>query len=107
MRHMYRARIILIGVTLATFACQRDSAANEADTSAPLMSFDTARVRIVTKADTQRIVAELARTSPEQTMGLMGRSHLSDSAGMLFLYNADQPATAAFWMFRTKIPLDI
>ena len=26
---------------------------------------------------------------------------------MLFLYDSDEPPTAGFWMFRTRIPLDI
>ena len=32
---------------------------------------------------------------------------MPDSAGMLFLYTAMQPDTSAFWMYRTRIPLDI
>ena len=40
-------------------------------------------------------------------MGLMERRQLADSAGMLFIYPSDQPATSGFWMFRTRIPLDI
>jgi uncharacterized membrane protein (UPF0127 family) len=71
------------------------------------MQFDTARVRIVTKADTIPLAVELARTPNEKTMGLMERTQLPDGAGMLFIYDANQPATAGFWMFRTKIPLDI
>ncbi len=37
----------------------------------------------------------------------MERRVLPDSAGMLFLYASEQPATAGFWMFRTRLPLDI
>ena len=37
----------------------------------------------------------------------MERHHLADTAGMLFIYPSEQPASAAFWMFRTRIPLDI
>ena len=37
----------------------------------------------------------------------MERRVLADSAGMLFLYPTVQPETSAFWMFRTRIPLDI
>ena len=37
----------------------------------------------------------------------MERRSLADSAGMLFLYDTTQPQDAAFWMFRTRIPLDI
>ena len=40
-------------------------------------------------------------------MGLMERQRLADSAGMLFVYDSTQPPNAGFWMFRTRIPLDI
>src|SRR5581483_835712 len=32
---------------------------------------------------------------------------LDENAGMLFVYPTTQPNTAAFWMYRTRIPLDI
>ena len=53
------------------------------------------------------MLAELATTPDQQTLGLMERQHLADTAGMLFPYTHDQPADAGFWMFRTRIPLDI
>jgi len=40
-------------------------------------------------------------------MGLMERRRLADSAGMLFVYDSTQPPDAGFWMYRTRIPLDI
>jgi hypothetical protein len=40
-------------------------------------------------------------------MGLMERRHLADDAGMLFVYDSTQPPDAGFWMYRTRIPLDI
>ena len=61
----------------------------------------------MSKTDTIPLVVELAKTNEQRTMGLMERTRLADTAGMLFIYNAMQPANAGFWMFRTKIPLDI
>jgi len=75
--------------------------------AAPLINFDTSHVRIVSRTDTMRLAVELARTSAEKTMGLMERTALADSAGMLFIYDSMQPANAGYWMFRTRIPLDI
>lgn len=106
MRHMILRRTVLVLLGAAFLACREESEAAP-DISSPLMTFDTARVRLVTKADTISLVVELARTANQKTMGLMERLDLSDSAGMLFIYDATQPATAGFWMFRTKIPLDI
>jgi hypothetical protein len=40
-------------------------------------------------------------------MGLMERRTLPANAGMLFLYSSVQPESSAFWMYRTRLPLDI
>ena len=105
MRHdmLTRTFLFLLG---ATFLACRGEREPEPE-PAPLMTFDTARVRIVSRTDTIPLVVELARTAEQRTMGLMERTQLADSAGMLFLYGDLQPETAGFWMFRTKIPLDI
>jgi len=50
---------------------------------------------------------EVARTASERAKGLMERQALPADAGMLFLYASEQPATSAYWMYRTRIPLDI
>jgi uncharacterized membrane protein (UPF0127 family) len=97
-------RLVAAG-SVMTAGCQPDT--DHAVADAPVMSFDTARVRLVTATDTLKLTVELARTQEQRTMGLMERPRLADSAGMIFLYGDTQPATAAFWMFRTLIPLDI
>ena len=50
---------------------------------------------------------EVARTIPERSRGLMERDHLDQDAGMLFLYRETQSPRNGFWMYRTRIPLDI
>jgi uncharacterized membrane protein (UPF0127 family) len=37
----------------------------------------------------------------------MERRQLADSAGMLFVFDSTQAPDAGFWMYRTRIPLDI
>jgi len=74
---------------------------------AHLLTFDTARVRLTTARVTTTVVAELAETPEQHTMGLMERRTLAPDAGMLFLYASAQPDSSAFWMYRTRIPLDI
>jgi uncharacterized protein len=74
---------------------------------ASVMAFDTTSVRLTSDRDTVIILAELARSSAQRTMGLMERPSLPENAGMLFIYEEDQPAEAGFWMYRTRIPLDI
>jgi hypothetical protein len=89
---------ILLGCT--------SSESDEADT-APVMAFNSARLRLVAGSDTIPIVAELAERKEQRTLGLMERRHLPDTAGMLFIYDSTQAASPGFWMYRTRIPLDI
>ena len=86
-------------------ACAKDDASTT-DYGA-VLHFDTARVRLSTRTDTLRLLVEFAATAEQRTLGLMERRTLPDSAGMLFLFPATQPASDGFWMYRTRIPLDI
>nr|CDQ35037.1 hypothetical protein BN993_04505 [Virgibacillus halodenitrificans] len=55
----------------------------------------------------ETLSVEVARQADERARGLMGRDVLATDAGMLFVYPRRQPPEAAFWMYRTLIPLDI
>jgi uncharacterized membrane protein (UPF0127 family) len=88
-------------------ACDRASAADKAQDEQHILNFDSAAVRLASSRDTVRIQVELAVSADQRTMGLMERRQLADDHGMLFVYDSTQPPTAGFWMFRTKIPLDI
>lgn len=103
--HRMRAWAIVTGLGVALAACQPSDADTVDD--APAMAFDTAMVYVATARDTVAVLAEVARTGEQRTMGLMERRSLADTAGMLFVYESDQPSDAGFWMFRTRIPLDI
>lgn len=48
---------------------------------------------------------EVARTERDKIRGLMHRRHLAPDAGMLFLYDREEPRS--FWMRNTYIPLDM
>ena len=71
------------------------------------MSFDSAIVLLVAGQETTRVVAQLAVSPPQQSMGLMERLTLAADHGMVFMYDSAQGASAGFWMYRTRIPLDI
>ena len=73
----------------------------------PVLPFASAHMHLIAGADTVRLLVELAKSPDQHSLGLMERRHLADTSGMLFLYSGEQPASAAFWMFRTRIPLDI
>jgi uncharacterized protein len=53
----------------------------------------------------QIIKLEVARTSKEQSTGLMNRTDLADNRGMLFVFSP--PRSVSFWMKNTLIPLDM
>ena len=60
---------------------------------------------VTSAAKTHMFTVEAARTSAEQAKGLMFRTELPDSAGMIFPF--PEPRIASFWMKNTVIPLDI
>lgn len=53
----------------------------------------------------QKIEVEIAENEAERAKGLMFRSAIPDSAGMLFIFERSEPQ--GFWMKNTSIPLDI
>lgn len=55
----------------------------------------------------RQLEVELASTPTERSRGLMERDQLAEQSGMLFLYERLQSARNGFWMYRTRIPLDI
>lgn len=73
----------------------------------PVVSFDTARVCIITATDTLPLTVEVAATDAQRAYGLMERGQLPADTGMLFTYPEPQSPESGFWMFRTRIPLDI
>jgi len=95
-------KLLLSSIVLGCTSSESD----EADTT-PVMAFSSARLRLVAGSDTIPIVAELAERKEQRTLGLMERRHLPDTAGMLFIYDSTQAASPGFWMYRTRIPLDI
>jgi uncharacterized membrane protein (UPF0127 family) len=60
---------------------------------------------LVTAAGERKIAIEVAETLEEKSRGLMFRTALADSAGMLFPY--DRPQELTMWMRNTYIPLDM
>ena len=57
------------------------------------------------KVGIYRIQAELANTPTTREVGLMNRTSMPTSSGMLFVF--EQKSGHCFWMNNTKIPLSI
>jgi hypothetical protein len=62
-------------------------------------------LRIRSGQTTHNFRVEVARTTDQQSSGLMFRESLAPDAGMIFPFPAPQPAS--FWMKNTLIPLDM
>jgi len=56
-------------------------------------------------AGIHNILAEVARTPDEHSIGLMFRQSLGANEGMLFVF--EQPSEQCFWMKNTLIPLSV
>jgi uncharacterized protein len=66
---------------------------------------DTATLEIRTDAGVRSFDVEVADTSAERQIGLMGRESLSPYDGMAFLWT--DPVQSSFWMKDTLVPLSI
>ena len=97
--------ILAASLGAVTLACTPEPADDDAYDR--VMSYDTTSARLARGSDTLQLRLELALTGEQKTMGLMERRQLADDAGMLFVYDSTQAADAGFWMYRTRIPLDI
>jgi uncharacterized protein len=102
-------RSIMVGLVPAACAMAGCTGDSREDDSAPVVNlrFESAPLRVITRTDTIHLVVELAASGEQKTTGLMERRQLADTAGMLFVYDSLQPPDAGFWMYRTRIPLDI
>lgn len=95
--------VLWLGLPLV--AC--GEAGSEVEAFDPLVAFDTIDVAVHTPVDTIAISVELADTGQRRSYGLMERPDLGDDHGMLFVYPETVEPTGSFWMYRTRIPLDI
>lgn len=73
----------------------------------PVVPLDTGTVFIETSSDTFQLSVEIAETPNQRQIGLMERLQMPEEEGMIFLHYEESDASAGFWMFRTRIPLDI
>ena len=96
----------LAAVLAVTFAACGQGDAAPRDTM-PDLGWESGTARVLTATDTLELSVEIAETEAQRAQGLMERRSLPEDEGMVFLYDETQPASAGFYMFRTRIPLDI
>ena len=71
----------------------------------PESGLELVGLEIESDGETHRFIVEVARTSDQQSQGLMFRRSLGPAEGMIFPFPAPRPAS--FWMRNTLIPLDM
>ena len=91
----------------AVMGCDREESGLDVSRQNPILPVDSGVVVLETEQDTLRLRVEIAETPEQKSTGLMERRTLGTYEGMLFLYGEEQPASESFYMFRTRIPLDI
>ncbi len=67
--------------------------------------YSSSTVSIETKNKTITFDVEIADTEIKRTVGLMNRTSLKETSGMLFVFGSEK--TVSFWMRNTLIPLDM
>lgn len=96
--------LLWVSASLATSGCRHEIPATM---PASVARFESGAVQIVSGTDTLVLRVEIAETPQQHRMGLRQRPQLPDSAGLIFLFQKTQPRGAAFWMYRTYVPLSI
>jgi uncharacterized protein len=98
------ARLLLLAMVAA---CGDREAERSTEAAPPPVQWERAEIAIRTATDSIPLQVEISETDEQRAYGLMNRSSLPETSGMLFVYEAAQPAEGSFWMFNTRIPLDI
>lgn len=75
--------------------------------ASPLHAFEFKKstLDIIAKSGKHSFTVELAISMAEQEQGLQFRKELAPDAGMLFVFDKEEPAS--FWMKNTYVPLDL
>jgi uncharacterized membrane protein (UPF0127 family) len=89
-----RAALFLVGLALLVAGLAHSAHAMQQET-----------LKLITARGAHTIDVEVTETPAEKSQGLMFRTSLADSKGMLFFYEAPQEIT--MWMKNTYIPLDM
>ena len=89
----------------AVAACAPQSGSGTAVAERSPAGLEQVPLTIQSRSGTHQFTVEVARTPEQQALGLMNRQSLAPDRGMLFPYEAPQPAS--FWMRNTLIPLDM
>ncbi len=117
MRALVAALILLLSSLLFVAGCGGEEkgespSGNTPETTAPsetttFSSDGSATIALIPSGDSERVEleVEIADDDRERQRGLMERTELAEDAGMLFVFEREQPLS--FWMKNTLIPLSV
>lgn len=110
MKRRLTAVMLALGMLLATaalaFAQNEESTGTEGSAAAEPETSQLPTLTIINSiGERVPVRVEIADTPEERQTGLMGRTALAEDAGMLFVFDEEQPLS--FWMRDTLIPLSI
>ncbi len=103
--------LMVLGMLLATVGLAFAQSVGSSSGEAPAATEPEAPVELPTLTilnslgERVPVQVEIADTPAERQQGLMGREALAEDAGMLFVFEQEQPLS--FWMKDTLIPLSI
>ncbi len=103
--HSFRGAATLAALLFSAGALAFFALRSPSQPSPQAGQFKRDTLELVTAGGTRRIDVEVAETIAEQAQGLMYRTSLPDTQGMLFLHK--KPGEVRMWMRNTYIPLDM
>lgn len=110
-RTMRSSRLPILGLLMAMFMAiimaMAMASAEQAIAAEEMKDRQSPTREPLTVVGGPALKVEIAKTPAQRSRGLMERDSLPENAGMLFLYDAEQPGSNAYWMYKTRIPLDI
>lgn len=102
---LFIASLLLVAGCGAEESKAPDEAAPETTATEPEIAKTTTLNIIKSSGERVEVEVEIADDDTERQRGLMGRTELAENAGMLFIFEDEQPRS--FWMKDTLIPLSI
>lgn len=102
---LFVASLLLVAGCGAEEGEAPDEASPATTTEKPETAKTTTWNIINSSGERVEVEVEIADDDTERQRGLMGRTELAENAGMLFIYEDEQPRS--FWMKDTLIPLSI
>jgi uncharacterized membrane protein (UPF0127 family) len=85
-------------------ACRREPSLPH---PSPVPAFGSGHLQLLSTAGASDLQVEIAETPRQRRLGLSHRQALREDAGMLFVFQKEQPRGTSFWMYRTYVPLSI